>query len=185
MKTVKLFVMLVTIVFSISCNNSRSNRNVSESGMMTNNSNVSSTVTGKDVDFVKDATYGGMLEIQLGRYAEQNAQNSRVKNFGAMMIRDHSKANDELRSIATSKNISLPEAMETEKSVRDLQKKTGSEFDKEYMKDMVDDHTKDIEEFRKQAENGSDPDLKAFASKCVPVLEAHLDSAKVILQALK
>jgi putative membrane protein len=185
MKTIKLLLLSVATVIFISCNGNRTNRNVSESGMVTNNSNTSTTVTGKDADFVKEAANGGMMEVELGKYAGQNALNTRVKNFGAMMVRDHSKANDELRSIATGKNIAIPDAMESSKSARDLKTKTGKDFDKDYMKDMVDDHTKDIEEFKKQAENGSDAEVKAFASKCIPVLQTHLDSAKVILQALK
>ena len=154
---------------------------MNESGMAVNNKE-----TGKDNDFVKDAASGGMMEVEPGKYAEENALNPRVKNFGEMMVRDHSKANDELRSIATNKSIALPhEQDKNDRKMADLQKKTGKDFDKAYMNMMVDDHQKDIDEFKKQADNGNDPDLKAFASKCLPILQTHQDSAKSILNALK
>ena len=189
MKTIKfLLIVIITLLF-VSCNNNRARRksgtNISESGMMTNNTNTSSSVSGKDADFAKDASKGSMMEVELGKIAEQNALNPRVKNFGAMMVRDHSKANEALDSIAKAKNITLPDAMQENRDVSDLQKKTGNDFDKDYMKDMVNDHTKDIEEFKNQANNGNDADLKDFASKSLPLLQMHLDSAKAILQALK
>lgn len=122
------------------------------------------------------------MEVELGKYAQQNATNPRVRNFGSMMVRDHSKANDELKSIASRKNINVPTTMEDKhrEMMSDIQKKSGQDFDKEYMKAMVDDHGKDIDKFKKHAENGVDPDLKTFASKTLPVLLMHQDSAKVI-----
>jgi putative membrane protein len=186
MKTLKLFFLASVSVFLFSCNHNRTTHKIAntmnESGMMVKNND-----TGKDNDFVKDAASGGMMEVELGKYAEENALNPRVKSFGEMMVRDHSKANEELRSIATNKNIELPGAGEDkhEHMLTDLQKKTGKDFDKAYMKMMVDDHQKDIDEFQKQAENSNDPDLKAFASKCLPILQTHLDSAKSIWSGLK
>lgn len=186
MKTLKIFFLAGVTVFMFSCNQNRTSKKsentVNESGMAVKNSETS-----KDNDFVTDAASGGMMEVELGKYAEENALNPRVKNFGAMMVRDHSKANDELRSIASNKSITLSQTGQekNDRTMADLQKKTGKDFDKAYMKAMVDDHQKDIDKFKKQAENGNDPDLKAFASKCLPILQTHQDSAKSILNALK
>lgn len=154
--------------------------------MLVENAKVEGGEQQSDEDFVKEAASGGLMEVELGRYAQQNATNPRVKNFGAMMVKDHSKANEELRSIATSKNITMPAAMmdKQQNTVNDLQKK-GADFDKEYMKEMVDDHEKDVDKFQKMAENGKDPDLKAFAAKTVSILLMHQDSAKSIRDALK
>jgi putative membrane protein len=130
------------------------------------------------------------MEVELGKYAQQNAHNKRVKNFGAMMVRDHSKVNDELKSIAQKKNFDIPTTMDDKhlKMVNDLQQKRGSDFDKDYMKEMVNDHENDVDKFKKFAENNNDkidPDLKSFASKTLPVLLMHEDSAKNIRDVVK
>jgi putative membrane protein len=151
---------------------------------LVNNNNAASN---KDDDFIKDAVSGGLMEVELGRYAQQNAKNPRVRNFGAMMVRDHSKANDELKSILTQKNIAVPPTMDDKHhdKMTDIQKKTGADFDKDYIKEMVDDHDKDVDMFKKFAEKGTDPELKSFAGKTLPVLLMHQDSAKKINDALK
>jgi len=134
-----------------------------------------------DEDFIREAASGGMLEVELGRYAQQNAQNPRVKQYGAMMVRDHSKANEELRGIASGKNVTISDIEDSHRrKMTDLQEKSGQDFDEAYMKEMVDDHEKDVDKFKKVAEDGKDPDLKAFAAKTLPVLLMHLDSAKSI-----
>lgn len=152
--------------------------------VLTDNNMVDSN---KDEDFIKEAVSGGLMEVELGRYAQQNAQNPRVRNFGAMMVRDHSKANDELKALLTQKNITVPSTMEDKHhdKVTDIQKKTGTDFDKEYISEMVDDHEKDVDRFKRMAENGNDPELKSFAAKTLPILLMHQDSAKKIKDALK
>ena len=134
------------------------------------------------VMFMTKAASGGMMEVQLGQLAQDQAQNQRVKDFGAMMVRDHGKANDELKSIASSKNVTLSDSLTSEHKhhVTDLQKKKGSAFDKAYMSMMVKDHQKDIQEFEKASNNLSDGEVKAFATRTLPVLKTHLDSATAI-----
>lgn len=136
----------------------------------------------QDADFAVEAANGGMMEVELGKYAQQNAASQRVKDFGAMMVKDHSKANDELKQIAGSKNITLPAetGSDAKKTMDDLMKKTGKDFDKAYMNMMVDDHKKDIREFEKAAKDCKDGDIKNFAIKTLPVLQVHLDSTKAI-----
>ncbi|HLN75351.1 MAG TPA: DUF4142 domain-containing protein [Prolixibacteraceae bacterium] len=149
--------------------------------------NNTEAASNKDEDFIKDAVSGGLMEVELGRYAQQNAKHPRVRNFGAMMVRDHSKANDELKALLTQKNITIPATMDDKHhdKMTDIQKKTGADFDKDYMSEMVDDHDKDVDKFKKFAENGTDPELKSFAGKILPILLMHQDSAKKIKDALK
>lgn len=192
MKAVKLF-LIAAAVFFMACNNqqNKADKNMQDDALLVENAKVAEDKEGDEPesveDFVKEAASGGLMEVELGRYAEQNAGNPRVRNFGTMMVRDHSKANDELKSVASQKNLEVPATMEDSHMNRlnELKKKTGAEFDKEYMKEMVDDHEKDVDKFRKQSENGKDPEIKAFASKTLPVLQMHLDSAKSIRDALK
>lgn len=137
--------------------------------------------------FATEAASGGMMEVSLGQLAQQKASNQRVKDFGAMMVSDHSKANTELSNIAAAKSFQLPGTLEQQhqKHVDHLTKLEGAEFDKAYMKMMTSDHEKDIKAFEKAAASSSDNTLKDFATRTLPVLRMHLDSAKAIQQSLK
>jgi putative membrane protein len=133
-------------------------------------------------DFAVNAANGGMMEVQLGMIARDKATSQRVKDFGSMMVMDHSKGNDDLMARAKSQNIALPGKMgdDEQKMVDKLSKKTGKDFDKAYMEMMVDDHKKDIAEFKDAAEKCTNTSIKNFASQTLPVLEKHLDSAQAI-----
>jgi putative membrane protein len=144
-------------------------------------------VSEADSKFTVEAASGGMMEVQLGALAQQKASSQRVKDFGAMMVRDHTKANDELKSLAGMKSITLPPSPGGDHMdhIRDISKKSGKNFDKDYMKMMVNDHKDDIDAFEKASKDANDADIKAFATKTLPVLRMHLDSAKAIHDALK
>jgi putative membrane protein len=133
-----------------------------------------------DKAFVREAASGGMLEVELGKMAASQAANEDVKRFGQRMVDDHSKANNDLSAVARQKNVALPDELEAKhKAVRDkLAKLSGAAFDQAYMKDMVSDHQKDVAAFGHEAKDGSDPDVKAFASRTLPVLEEHLKMAR-------
>ena len=134
-----------------------------------------SNLSAADKKFAENAAKGGMMEVAMGREAEAKAQNNEVKQFGARMVRDHSKANDELKSIAAKKGITLPKEEPSGKFKTDAG----------YMQDMVKDHEKDLAEFQNQARNGSDPDLKKFADKTSKVVAEHLSLARKINKDLK
>jgi putative membrane protein len=135
----------------------------------------SSTLSEKDKAFMKKAAKGGMMEVAMGRMAEQNAQSEDVKSFGKRMVTDHGKANDELKSIAAKKNVQLPTKEPTEKWTSD----------KAYMNTMVRDHQKDLAEFKQEANSGSDADVKKFADDTAKVIQEHLDLAKETQNKLK
>ena len=143
-------------------------------------------VSKNDAQFAVEAASGGMTEVILGKLAMQKASNQAVKDFGTMMVTDHSKANNALTSLAKSKNITLPTVPDEKdrKVINMLSKKTGKDFDKAYTDDMVDDHKNDIKEFDKEAKNGADADVKAFAAKTLPVLKTHLDAINKVHQTV-
>jgi putative membrane protein len=134
-----------------------------------------SSLSAKDKTFMKKAAKGGMMEVAMGKVAEQNAQSDAVKSFGKRMVTDHSKANDELKSIASQKGVQLPTK---ERNVKWTS-------DKAYMDTMVNDHEKDLAEFKEEANSGSDPDVKKFADDTAKVVQEHLDVAKEIQGKLK
>lgn len=186
MKRLFFFVPLFTIMAA--CNNS----STSSGGQTDDTSNAgteasSSTVEEDGVEFVTKAASGGMMEVALGKLAQTNAQSTEVKNFGSMMVEDHGKAGEELKTLAASKNITLSGTMlpKHQEHVDELSQKKGAEFDKEYTKLMLEDHREDIEEFEEASNELKDPDIKAFAGKLVPVLKKHLESIKSVNSVVK
>jgi putative membrane protein len=179
---------LLTLIFALimfSCNNTP--KDPVDAAEDSNEKKEDAGVAKKDAEFFAEAASGGMMEVELGTAAQTHASAEQVKRFGSMMVRDHTKANDELKSIAATKNITIPATMgnDQRKMADDLMAKSGTEFDKKYMSMMVDDHKDDIGKFEDAAENAKDPDVKAFALKTLPVLKTHLDSAMVINDDVK
>jgi putative membrane protein len=133
-----------------------------------------------DRKFVMEAARGGMAEVELGRLAAEKGSSDQVKKFGQRMVDDHSKAGDELKTLAGNKNITLPTDVDAkDKMLRlRLSKLSGDAFDRAYIKAMVTDHRKDVNEFRTVSRSAKDPDVKAWASKTLPTLEEHLKLAQ-------
>lgn len=139
-------------------------------------------LTKVDKDFVNKAASGGLFEVRAGEYAINNAQSPEVKNFAQRMVTDHSKANQQLTQLSQQKGIAVPQTMDKtdNKTYTHLSKLSGTNFDRTYINQMIKDHEKDIKEFQNQAKNGQDPDLKAFASRTLPILQEHLRMAQSI-----
>lgn len=139
-----------------------------------------------DRKFLENAAQGGMAEVQLGKLAEQKASSDQVKQFGKRMATDHQKANDELK-IASNKGFNLPAELSSSdrREYDKLQGKSGADFDREYMKEMVSDHKKDVKDFQSEAKSAKDGDLKNFATSTLPTLEQHLDLAQQTETAVK
>ena len=140
-----------------------------------------------DRTFADDAARGGMLEVMLGELARTNGSRAEVKDLGAMMVRDHGKANEELKGWATAIGYTLPTALnaDQQKTFDGLKARTGADFDRAYAAEMVKDHKKDLEKFRKQAAEGAENGLKSFAGKTVPTLEHHLSQSEETQKAVK
>jgi len=129
-----------------------------------------------DRTFAEKAASGGMAEVKMGQLAVDKGTSPTVKQFGQKMVDDHSKANDELKEIASKKNLSLPTEVNSKQQATydKLAKLSGSDFDKAYMDAMVKDHDEDVREFKKaSAMSGMDSDLKAWAEKTLGVIEQH------------
>jgi putative membrane protein len=137
-------------------------------------------VAAADSKFLREAAEGGMMEVQAARMAQEKATSENVKAFAKQLEQDHSKANEELKQLAAEKKVDLPADLgeKHQKHISKLEKLSGAEFDREYMKLMVDDHKKDVKSFKKQADRAMDSDVKTFAADKVPVLEQHLSQAQ-------
>lgn len=165
-----------------------SNANTTSNTMTNSMSNTGgASLSSADTEFMNKAAQGGMAEVELGRMASTKAQNAEVKQFGQQMTADHTRANNELKTLAAGKNVTLPtDVGAAHKATMDkLSKLSGAEFDKEYVKAMVADHEKDVAEFQKQADGGTNADIKAFAAKTLPTLKMHLDMIKGMQSKMK
>ena len=188
-KVTAAVVVAATILWA--CNSTETKDSV-ETADSTNKANIDSANAGKSnqtittdaetSSFLVHVADAGMAEVQMGKDAQSKAVNARVKGFADMMVRDHSAGNDQVKSLASQRNVVLPDSVSEDhmKMMKDLQKKTGKDFDKAYMSMMLDDHKKDIKKFEKAGNNLKDADLKSFAMKTLPTLQKHLDSAKAI-----
>jgi putative membrane protein len=133
-----------------------------------------------DERFMKEAAAAGMAEVELGRLAADKASRQEIKDFARMLVDDHSKANEELKTIASQKNVTLPSEVRPEHKAEKerLSKMSGPAFDEAYTKHMVKDHQKAVDLFTRQSNAGKDPEAKAFASKTLPTIKSHLAKAQ-------
>jgi putative membrane protein len=152
-------------------------------------------------NWIEDRLKAGTTEVKLGELASQKGQSADVKAFGQMMVRDHTKAGDELKQVASKHNITPPELDADHRDKIDrLSKLQGAEFDREYMNTMVDDHEKTVNALEnrldkegnnenplytpKRSDNAFETELNQWAAQTIPTVRQHLDKAKQIDQKL-
>jgi putative membrane protein len=133
-----------------------------------------------DATFVTKTASAGMAEVEFGKIAVERASSEEVKKFARRMVDDHSKANDELKTLAQNKKITLPDAPDPHvKAMRDrLSKLSGASFDRAYMQMMIADHRKALNDFRLASKAAKDADVKGWAAKTLPTIEEHLKLAQ-------
>jgi putative membrane protein len=189
MKTISLAVLLTAAMILGGCSqNQASPRNENGTNQSTggmnemNDQNKNANLTPQDKEFAQKAATGGQAEVALGQLAAQKASSQKVKDFAQRMVTDHGNAGQQLEQIAGNKNIDLPKMVPTEAQEEQdkLSKLSGAKFDKEYMRFMVEDHTKDVQDFQQAASSLSDNELKQFAQQTLPVIQQHLQMAKEI-----
>jgi putative membrane protein len=136
--------------------------------------------TAAEMAFMKKAADGGMTEVELGKVAEKNGQKENVKGFGSHMVKDHGKANDELKTVAGKMEVTLPEKVSAEHQAKidKMSKMSGDAFDMAYAKGMVADHEKTVADFEKASGMVKNADLKKFVDETLPVIKEHLKMAK-------
>jgi putative membrane protein len=170
---------ILALVFTAGVSNAQ-NANSSTTGSANPDGHGAGRKMTADHKFVMFAAMGGMAEVELGRLAAAKGASEDVRQFGQRMVDDHSKANDELMSVASSKGIQPPAALDAkhQAAVQKLSALSGEKFDREYAKMMVADHKKTVSEFQKEADRGADADVKAFAASKLPALQEHLRMAQ-------
>jgi putative membrane protein len=136
--------------------------------------------------FVKNAAQGGLTEVALSRAAQSKSQDPAIRKFAEHMVQDHSRANDELKSVAQKHGLEVPAALDPEHQaiLQKLSHESGRGFDSAYSEQMVSDHKQTVALFE-QAAQSSDPDVAAFARKTLPTLKQHEQMAEQLPGAMK
>jgi len=139
-----------------------------------------SNLSAADRDFANKAAQGGMAEVELGKLAQKRGSTAHVKDYGKMLVGDHTRLNNEFKDIASRENITLPSDVSPEQrqTIDMLAKLSGAQFDRAFLSDSVKDHRADIKEFEKEAANGQDVAVKNFASNSLDTLRTHLKMAE-------
>lgn len=189
MKKTFVFLFVLSFIF-VACNNTNEtteSTNTSTTSNTATDANITTTNTGvvtdeKSKEFLTKVANSGMAEVQLAKMAQQKATLDAVKSFAAMLEKDHTAVGDQVKSFASTRNVSLPTSPsdDKQKMVNDMDKMSGKAFDKEFISMMVKSHNDGISLFEDTRANASDVDIKNFADKTLPTLRMHLDSAKAI-----
>jgi putative membrane protein len=139
-----------------------------------------------DAEFLVAAASINLEEIELGNLALTKAQSQEVKDFGKMMVDGHTKSLNELKGLATTKQITIPQQLtdEGKELYSALSEEKGKDFDKKYVDKMVKGHKDAISKFEKAANDSKDPDVKAWASATLPDLNMHLEHAVTLQEKL-
>jgi putative membrane protein len=200
MKKLNLFLLVAAVILVQACGGQKDSKakadsanasNDTSKAPMTADSATKSTahieVPKDDAAFAVAAMAGGINEVELGKLAQQKASDSKVKDFAAMMVTDHTKANAELLAIGQSLRIALPVVPDKDgqKLIDELSKKSGADFDKAYVNDMVNGHKETVSAFEKEGKYGTSADLKAFANKTLPTINKHLAAIQQIQSSMK
>lgn len=138
-------------------------------------------------EFATKAAMGGMMEVEMGKLAQEKGGSEAVKSFGALMVKDHSAADEKLTVIAKAKNIKLPAKLDAKHQamIDKMATMSGPAFDKMYVTDMVADHKKDVAFFKNAMENVTDTELKSFATTTLPIIQSHLEKITAIQASMK
>ena len=138
--------------------------------------------TDRGHSFYRKAAEGGMTEVELGRLAQDKSSDPALKDFGAMMVKDHTAANEQLAQLAASKDVHIPKGPGTAGRAEKvkLEAMSGAHFDKDYVSNQLKAHEETQALLEKEISSGQDPDAKAFAQKILPTVQHHLSALQKI-----
>ncbi len=185
------FLLFASATIAVSCNSDEGSTTTdnddpgnadSVGAGQTNNNNVDNA----DAEFLADAYYSGLKEIEASKAAQSKGQAKEVTDLANMMVTDHTAMGAQVKGLAAKKNISLKESLTPEDlNAVSNKDKTGKEFDRGYTTMMVDDHEAAVRKFENAANNARDPEIKALANEALPKLRHHLEQSKAARDKVK
>jgi predicted outer membrane protein len=135
-----------------------------------------------DSSFVRQALTGNLLEVRLGRLAESKASSPAVKQFAQRMITDHTNMQNQWAALAARNRLQAKPALDPaqDQDARQLAQLSGTEFDRAYMSQMVQEHRKDLDEFRRVGTTADAPEVRELATTGVATIQQHLTMAQQV-----
>jgi putative membrane protein len=179
------FIPMLAALLFISCGE---NKNPEDSAEVADDRNeVKFDEAEKDAEFAVKATVAGLFEVKAAELALARTSNSDVRALAEMMKTDHSAANSELSALVKQKNISVPDTMDNEhsKKYQELADESVEDFDKAYVDMMVKGHKDVIDVFEKQEKNGTDQEMRSWATGKLPTLRHHLEMSETAQDKVK
>jgi len=176
-------VLLFIVLIASNCSNNSSSSNQEGSESISQ----SSSLDRKDTKFLNKAANSSMMEFELSKMALAKSKNERIKSFSSMLMNDHTNVEEELRTLASQKGLNLPTTLtsRSKRNVDKLQAKDGVKFDKDFIKIILSSHQNALSDFKEATEETEDSEVKEFASRTLPILSMHLDSANAINKDVK
>ena len=140
-----------------------------------------------DRQFARDAAIAGLSNVELGKLAEEKASSDNLRQFGRQLVDDQTKTNDRLKQVAKEQSISIPDALDSkhQSQIDKIAKLSGPEFDKAFLKQQLKEQESQVRDFSDEAQRGTDPDVKTFASGALPNLQQQLETAKNLNRSSK
>lgn len=131
----------------------------------------------KNAQFVVDAAAGNLTEIRLAELAQQKSTNKNVKDIAKLLLNDHTAALNDLKILASTKNITIPteEPEKAKEQVKDLSEKKPADFDKAWVDQLMEKHQKTINDYEKALTDVTDADIKAWINNVLPKIRTHHD----------
>lgn len=168
---------------AISCKNEPDAKDAAEEQ---NDERFEADAKENDAEFLVDAAALDLKEIELGKLA-QKSSNQEVASHGSMMVDGHTKSFNEIKMLAEQKQIVVPMSISPDEidEYKDLNDKTGNDFDQKYLEIMVDKHEKAIDKYQDYVNESEDAELKSWATKNLATLRTHLDQTKQLREKHK
>ncbi|MGH9646983.1 MAG: DUF4142 domain-containing protein [Bryobacteraceae bacterium] len=139
------------------------------------------TLSADDRNFILAAERSGVHEVQMGMLGIERGTNSDLKVYAQHMLDDHTLSNAEIEALARVKGVRLPNPASTDPAVVKLSALSGPDFDREFVRQEIDNHLRNLAEFEKEDQSAaSDPDIKGFAHSTLPKIRAHLDQVRAL-----
>lgn len=176
MKTTLVITLISIILFVSSCGSSEKD-SVKQAQTANQNSAIDEDIS----KFLTEAADARMMGVEQGKLAMTKGTTPAIKQYGEWMVTDQTRILKQLRVLAASKNISLPNTLSDKKAdgLEDLKEREGEEFDEKFIKMMTIDHKRDVDDFE-DATDYKDKDVQKFASTNLPIIESHLAKIKAL-----
>jgi putative membrane protein len=191
MKRIFRILTLVSLVSMLACNEAKRDNNENEDSKEVaeeaNDEKFEDNDEEKDADFVANTVAANYGEIKFAQLANQRSADPELKKIATMLVTEHTKTLDELKSLAQAKAITVPveEDDEARRKTERFSDEAGKDFDKKWCKEMIDRHEESINKFEKRLDKTEDPELKAWINKTLPHLRMHLEKLNAHHETIK